>query len=212
MIESMLTGAPVAAPPDLRARYAEELAPYTAPRLSYLPGSRRTSCSGRARRRTRRRRPISVSDRFWRAQFSVAYCRQVSADLQLESDPPTPPVQVPPVPDGAARCAGAGRARARRVPEAATARPDRCCRDPGEPAHSTGTSPGGSCPARSRPRRRRSHSTSGSAPGRPDRRAASTPPATCRWSRRPRPRCRGSGGGAGSGTGVGAGLRSSQKP
>ena len=31
MIESMLTGAPVAAPPDLRARYASELAPYTAP-------------------------------------------------------------------------------------------------------------------------------------------------------------------------------------
>ena len=38
MIESLLTGAPVPAPPDLLARYAEELAPYTAPGLSYLPG------------------------------------------------------------------------------------------------------------------------------------------------------------------------------
>jgi uncharacterized protein YecE (DUF72 family) len=31
MIEAMISGAPVTAPPDLQARYAEELAPYTAP-------------------------------------------------------------------------------------------------------------------------------------------------------------------------------------
>src|SRR5689334_9704792 len=51
---------------------------------------------------------ISVSVRPWRAQFSVAYCFQVVAGLQLLPPPSPAPVQTPAGSDGGVTGGGVG--------------------------------------------------------------------------------------------------------